>query len=122
MNDIVEQARKRAISYRECGPSAEHTAAMLDELAFHVERLSAELAAMQKQRDKTIRLLGVMVEYIGDDMPSGPPVPDHYCDAIHRPDIGVCKFCDGWQDANILLYGDEWGSEYDAEGDSNVLL
>ena len=52
MNDIVEQARNRAISYRECGPSAEHTAAMLDELAFQVERLRAELAAAIKQRDE----------------------------------------------------------------------
>ena len=54
-SDIVEQARKRAISYRECGPSAEHTAAMLDELAFQVERLRAELAAAIKQRDEARR-------------------------------------------------------------------
>ena len=57
MNDIVEQARNRAISYRECGPSAEHTAAMLDELAFHVERLRAELAAMREQRDEAHGLI-----------------------------------------------------------------
>ena len=82
---------------------------------YGVERLRAELAAMQKHRDQAIKLLSAMVQYIGDDMPSGPPVPEHYCDAIHRPDIGVCRFCDSWQDANILLYGDEWGSKYGAD-------
>ena len=83
----------------------------MDQLGIHSRKLERELAAMQKQRDKTIRLLGVMVKHIRDDMPSGPPVPEHYCYEIHRPDIGVCKFCDSWQDANILLYGDEWGSD-----------
>ena len=52
MSDILQLARERAISYRECGPSAEHTAAMLNELASHVERLRAELAAAIKQRDE----------------------------------------------------------------------
>ena len=54
-NVIVEHARNRAISYRKCGQSGEHTADVLDELAFQVERLSAELAAMQKQRDEARR-------------------------------------------------------------------
>lgn len=93
-----------------------------DDLITEVERLRAELANMKKQRDEAIRLLGVMVVYISDGMPSGHLFPEHYCFEKHRPDIGICKICDSWQDANILLYGDEWGSEYDAEGDSNVLL
>lgn len=86
----------------------------IDALAAELDALREQLATMQKQRDKTIRLLRVMVEHIKDNMPSGPPVPEHYCDAIHRPDIGVCEFCDSWQDANILLYGEEWGLEYGA--------
>ena len=61
-SDIVELARERAISYRECGPSAEHTAAMLDELASHVERLRAELAASTAESIDLFKQLVAMRE------------------------------------------------------------
>ena len=75
-----------------------------------IPRLRAELAAAQKQRDEAIRLLNKMVEHISDNtLPN--QLPKHLCEHQYRPDIGVCKFCDSWQDANILLYGEEWGSD-----------
>lgn len=44
MTDMVERLRERAESYREGGPSSEHTAAMLDEAAREIEALRARLS------------------------------------------------------------------------------
>jgi hypothetical protein len=54
-SEIVEHARNRAISYRKCGQSGEDTAAVLDELAYQVERKLAKLAEMRQQRDEARR-------------------------------------------------------------------
>ncbi|PDT47288.1 hypothetical protein CO661_13990 [Sinorhizobium fredii] len=42
MADIVERLRERADSYRQSGPSAEHTAVLLEEAAIEIERLQRE--------------------------------------------------------------------------------
>lgn len=42
--DLVERLRERADSYRQSGPSAEHTAILLDESAAEIEGLRRELS------------------------------------------------------------------------------
>lgn len=114
-SDIVTRLRGAAAKDYGCTCVKCEAADEIERLRAELSKKFGELAAAIKQRDEAIRLLGVMVAYIRDGMPSGHVFPEHYCFEKHRPDIGICKICDSWQDANILLYGDEWGSEYDAD-------
>lgn len=52
MTSLVERLRERSESYRMSGPSAEHTARMLDEAAYQIERLTRELADLQAKAAK----------------------------------------------------------------------
>ena len=47
MSDLVERLHERAESYRQGGPSSEHTAVMLDEAASRISQQDAELEAAE---------------------------------------------------------------------------
>lgn len=96
MNDIVQLARERAISYRDCGPSAEHTAAMLNELASHVERLRAELAAERATTASLLRTIALIREAGGlarEDLDALPGAVKAMRQQRDEARIRVCELC-----------------------------
>ena len=49
MSDLVERLHERAESYRQGGPSSEHTAVMLDEAASRISQQDAELERLRRE-------------------------------------------------------------------------
>jgi hypothetical protein len=52
MDDLIERLRERAESYRQSGPSAEHTAKLLDEAAIALASDTATIAGLTKEIER----------------------------------------------------------------------
>jgi chromosome segregation ATPase len=57
MSALVDELRARAASYRQGGPSSEHTAALLDKAADELTTLQSRLEAVKAERDAARELL-----------------------------------------------------------------
>lgn len=55
MSDLVERLHERAESYRQSGPSAEHTAVMLEEAASRISQQDAELERLRLELEEARR-------------------------------------------------------------------
>lgn len=55
MSDLVERLHERAESYRQSGPSAEHTAVMLEEAASRISQQDAELERLRREVEEAKR-------------------------------------------------------------------
>jgi hypothetical protein len=53
--ELVRRARERADSYRQSGPSAEHTAKLLEEMALAIESLQAKKRAARREALEPLR-------------------------------------------------------------------
>lgn len=64
MIGIVEILRDRAESYRQGGPSSEHTASILDEAASEIERLARDLSRRRAEDEAAVLFLRKMTELV----------------------------------------------------------
>lgn len=82
MKALAERLRERAESYRMGGPSAEHTAAMLEEAATALEAAAAEIERLRGGVATERERCAVIVE---DEMPATQDMESTLiCEALER--------------------------------------
>ena len=62
MSDLVNRLHERAESYRQGGPSSEHTAVMLEEAASRLSQQDAELERLQALYDREMAAHRISVD------------------------------------------------------------